>query len=75
VPKWFSLQGTFLKERILKINREDNIAVLNKAVLYIRDNEQTNWIVIVHIYKNHEEIPPKLEQNVRILDEAYPKFR
>jgi len=61
--------------KVVFFTREDNIAVLNKAVLYIRDNEQTNWIVIVHIYKNHEEIPPKLEQNVRILDEAYPKFR
>jgi len=73
----------FIERQIQKLNgakivfftREDDIAVLNKAILYIRDNEQTNWIVIVHVYQVQENIPPKLEQNVRILDEAYPKFR
>eukprot|EP01114_Cavostelium_apophysatum_P001607 TRINITY_DN11405_c0_g1_i1.p1 TRINITY_DN11405_c0_g1~~TRINITY_DN11405_c0_g1_i1.p1 ORF type:complete len:475 (-),score=126.58 TRINITY_DN11405_c0_g1_i1:55-1479(-) len=61
--------------KVIFFTRDDNIATINKAILYIRDNEQTNWILIVHVHSRSEDIPPKLEENVRILDSAYPKFR
>eukprot|EP01114_Cavostelium_apophysatum_P015374 TRINITY_DN4166_c0_g1_i2.p1 TRINITY_DN4166_c0_g1~~TRINITY_DN4166_c0_g1_i2.p1 ORF type:complete len:690 (-),score=187.13 TRINITY_DN4166_c0_g1_i2:69-2084(-) len=61
--------------KVIFFTRDDNIAILNKAVLYIRDNEQTNWILMVCVYKSVEDIPPKLEEVCHTLDTAYPKFR
>jgi len=55
--------------------KTDNIASLNKAILYVLQNEQTNWLQIVHVYQNKETIPVRLAQNVQLLDEAYPKMR
>jgi len=55
--------------------KSDSIAALNKAVLYVRDNEQTNWLQIVHVYREKDQIPARLATNVQMLDEAYPKMR
>jgi amino acid transporter len=49
--------------KVIFFCRDDNIALVNKALLYIRDNEQTNWVIIVHVYKRKEDIAPKLEEN------------
>lgn len=73
----------FIARQIQKVNetkmiffaKSDSIAALNKAVLYVRDNEQTNWMLIVHVYKEREGIPARLAANVQLLDEAYPKMR
>jgi len=61
--------------KVIFFTREDTLAVLNKALLYIRDNEQTNWVIIAHVYKNKEDIPPKLEENCRLMEQAWPKYR
>jgi amino acid transporter len=55
--------------------KSDSIAAINKALLYVLQNEQTNWVQIVHVYQQREQIPPRLQQNVQMLDEAYPKMR
>jgi len=73
----------YIARQIQKVNetkmiffaKNDSISALNKAVLYVRDNEQTNWLLIVHVYHDREGIPPRLAQNVQLLDEAYPKMR
>eukprot|EP01111_Echinosteliopsis_oligospora_P016693 TRINITY_DN7020_c0_g1_i2.p1 TRINITY_DN7020_c0_g1~~TRINITY_DN7020_c0_g1_i2.p1 ORF type:complete len:356 (+),score=74.72 TRINITY_DN7020_c0_g1_i2:1055-2122(+) len=61
--------------KMIFFTKTDSIAALNKAVLYVRDNEQTNWLLIVHVYTAKESIPPRLQSNVQMLDEAYPKMR
>eukprot|EP01126_Amoeba_proteus_P041844 TRINITY_DN4517_c0_g1_i2.p1 TRINITY_DN4517_c0_g1~~TRINITY_DN4517_c0_g1_i2.p1 ORF type:complete len:629 (+),score=80.25 TRINITY_DN4517_c0_g1_i2:186-2072(+) len=55
--------------------RRGKLSVLNKAILYIRDNEITDKIKIIHCYETKEDIPPKLVENVKILDRCYPKTR
>eukprot|EP00026_Physarum_polycephalum_P004240 Phypoly_transcript_04257.p1 GENE.Phypoly_transcript_04257~~Phypoly_transcript_04257.p1 ORF type:complete len:658 (+),score=108.09 Phypoly_transcript_04257:78-2051(+) len=73
----------YIATQIQKVNetkmiffaKNDSIAALNKAVLYVRDNEQTNWLLIVHVYHDREGIPKRLAENVQLLDEAYPKMR
>lgn len=73
----------YIARQIQKVNetkmiffaKSDSIAALNKAVLYVRDNEQTNWLLIVHVYQEREGIPSRLAENVKLLDEAYPKMR
>lgn len=55
--------------------RRGKLSVLNKAILYIKDNEITDKIKIVHCYEKKEDIPPKLAGNVKIMDRCYPKCR
>jgi len=54
--------------------KTDDPSTLNKAILYVRDNELTNWLQIVHMYKTVDDIPMKLEENVLFLDRQYPKL-
>ncbi|KAN0022264.1 hypothetical protein ACTFIU_004440 [Dictyostelium citrinum] len=50
-------------DQIKKINSQpivffaskDDTAYLNKAILYIRDNEQTNWVKVIHCYDSQDE--------------------
>lgn len=54
----------------------DNIALMNKAVLYVRDNEITDNLKVVHIYE--DETPENLERmvsHVKTLDSIYPKMK
>eukprot|EP01027_Heterolobosea_sp_BB2_P001938 GEZU01002898.1.p1 GENE.GEZU01002898.1~~GEZU01002898.1.p1 ORF type:complete len:687 (+),score=186.79 GEZU01002898.1:773-2833(+) len=73
----------FLQNQARKINaqsmiflaKDDNISLLNKAILYIRNNEQTDWIQFVHVYEDESKIPERLVENVALLDRIYPKIR
>ena len=51
------------------------LAVLNKAVLYVRQNEDCAHIRIIHVYDVESRIPRRLRRNVALLDEAYPKVK
>ncbi|KAJ3284672.1 hypothetical protein HK104_009826 [Borealophlyctis nickersoniae] len=53
----------------------DEIHVLNKAVLYVQENETTMHMYIVHMYEDESQIPPNLEANCRTLDHIYPKIQ
>jgi len=55
--------------------KSGNIAVLNKAILYVRNNEDCAWIRIIHVYDSEANIPPTLITNAHILDECYPKIK
>ncbi len=51
------------------------LSVLNKAVLYVRENEDCSWLRIIHVYESEAEIPPTLYRNVHFLNEQYPKMK
>ncbi|EAL71471.1 hypothetical protein DDB_G0271894 [Dictyostelium discoideum AX4] len=53
---------------------KDDPAYLNKAILYIRDNEQTNWVRVVHCC-NEEESTDSFSSTMEFLDKCYPKIR
>ena len=69
------------KQPVVFFTNNGLLSVLNKAVIYIRDNEFTDRVVIVHMYQGnlHEEPARshahRLRTNVRILDRMYPKSR
>ncbi|EGG16862.1 hypothetical protein DFA_07842 [Cavenderia fasciculata] len=74
--------STFIGESIKDINSQsiiffaskDDPAYLTKAILYIRDNEQTNWVRIIHCYDS--EAPPEgFAENISFLDRCFPKIR
>ncbi len=52
-----------------------SIANLNKAMLYIRDNEHTKKVKIVKVLKPGEKVPEKLLEYIKFLDEEYPEIK
>ena len=53
---------------------EDNVAILNKAMLYISKNEHTRKLKIVTILENGETLPPRLASDIEVLDREYPEI-
>lgn len=51
-----------------------SIANMNKAMLYIRDNEHTKKVKIVKVVKPGEKPSEELIRNIKILDEEYPEI-
>lgn len=49
--------------------------LLNKAVLYVRQNEQTHRLTVVHCYEPGSDIQEDLARKVALLDAIYPKLR
>jgi amino acid transporter len=73
---WFVEQiHSIMQQEIVFFAKRDDIHVLNKAILYVRDNELAANIKIVHCFEDEALIPPRLQPNVMILDEAYPKLK
>ncbi|MCB1121635.1 MAG: APC family permease, partial [Verrucomicrobiae bacterium] len=72
----------YLNQQILRVEsqqfvfftRGDNLANLNQAMLYIRRNEHTNRVKIVHVKKPDEPEVKKLAEDIKFLDEAYPEI-
>jgi len=52
----------------------DNIATLNKVMLYITKNEHTKKIKIVLALDKGMEVPPNLPQEIDFLDREYPEI-
>jgi amino acid transporter len=70
-------------ERIRSINetsviyftRQDDLTVLNRAAVYVRKNELTNWLRVVHVYEDEDDIPKRLGVELRTLAEFHPELR
>ena len=58
--------------------RGDNLANLNRVLLYIRDNEHTRRLKIVHVSSGDDpeekEILDKLARDIEFLDREYPEI-
>eukprot|EP00474_Spongospora_subterranea_P009819 CRZ10277.1 hypothetical protein [Spongospora subterranea] len=52
-----------------------HLTVINKAILYIRENEQASWIRIAYVCENESAVPSDFVSNVALLDSMYPKVR
>lgn len=61
-------------QQIVFFTRGDNLRNLNRVMLYILENEHTNRVKAVAIVNDASEVPPKLEEQIRFLDEAYPEM-
>lgn len=60
---------------MIYFTRGDNVTMLNRAVLYVLQNEQTNRLEVVHVYQDENEIPPRLTHDLQLLDQLYPELR
>ena len=61
-------------QQVVFFTRGDNIANLNNAMLYVRQNEHTNRVKVVTVVKGTNEVPERLEEDLKFLDAAYPEI-
>ena len=60
---------------VIYFTRGDDAALLNRAALYVLENEQTNRLRVVHVYENEEDIPEGLATKLSEIDHLYPNLR
>jgi len=53
----------------------DNIATLNKVMLYIKKNEHTKKIKIVLALEKNQKVPENLPQEIDFLGREYPEIK
>eukprot|EP01138_Halocafeteria_seosinensis_P001018 gb/GECG01001042.1/.p1 GENE.gb/GECG01001042.1/~~gb/GECG01001042.1/.p1 ORF type:complete len:679 (+),score=40.93 gb/GECG01001042.1/:1-2037(+) len=63
------------KEACIFFAKHDDLPTLNKAILYVRDNEQTGRLIIIHVIEENRLEPTQLKEHVQFLDLVYPKLR
>ncbi|NQU65550.1 MAG: APC family permease [SAR324 cluster bacterium] len=86
IENWFLKISNKLKGLINTINgqqfvyfaKRDSIVILNKVMLYIKKNEHTKSLKIVHVVDpskgDEAEFINKFKQVVKIIDEEYPEI-
>lgn len=67
--------GSVQSQGILFFTKNGDLSVLNRGILYIRDNELTDEVTVVHCSCSMEDIPDRLLSNVAMLDECYPRVK
>jgi amino acid transporter len=81
IPFEKKLVGAF-KRKVVKINsqkflfftRGDNVANLNKVMMYVKENEHTNKVLLMTVVQDEKEVPPRLESDIEVLDRAYDEI-
>jgi amino acid transporter len=61
-------------QQIVFFTRGDNLANLNRAMLYVQQNEHTNRIKVVNVVRDQCEVPPNLKRDLDFLNNAYPNI-
>ncbi|MBC8768615.1 APC family permease [Arenibacter sp. BSSL-BM3] len=60
------------KQQFVFFTNHDDVATLNKVMLYIKNNEPTRILKIVAVVDEEHFIAPKLKEDIGVLDRAYP---
>jgi len=58
---------------VVFFTRGDDMLNLRRAIEYVLANEQTRNIKVVHVYRDEAEIPEKLAEQLKTLDQVYPE--
>jgi hypothetical protein len=73
--RWIRSQiDSIRSQQFVFFSKGDNIASLNKVMLYVRDNEHTKRIKIVTILDKGDILPPNLKMEIDLLDRAYEEI-
>ncbi|KAJ7136289.1 AAAP amino acid permease [Mycena filopes] len=80
--RWTRTWGTTLVRVMQRLKRQpvcvlvrtDEINHLLHMLLYVRENEATSCVKIVHFSDEETGVPSELEANAKILDEAFPEI-
>jgi len=60
---------------VIYFTKGDDPAALNRAALYVLENEQTNRMQVITVYGDESEIPPQLAEHLADIDRLYPQLR
>lgn len=60
---------------VVYFTKGDDPAELNRAALYVLENEQTNRLKVVHVHAPGTEVPPHLAEHLAQIDRLYPRLR
>lgn len=63
------------QQTVIFFTKHSEISELNRAALYVLNNEQTNRLKVVHCFEKEDGLPRELADNLRILDKIYPELR
>jgi amino acid transporter len=82
IREYFTRLDRHIEETIDKINsqefvfftKDDDIATLNKVMLYISKNEHTKKLKIVIVKNDNIQVPERLEEELKFLDREYPEI-
>ena len=83
IKKAAILSRFHLANEMRKLNRQpfvyftkgDNIAVLNKVITYVQENEITQKLKIVTVIQREEQLSQTFERDLQALDRAYPEIK
>ncbi|CAN5604187.1 hypothetical protein BH11BAC3_BH11BAC3_16250 [soil metagenome] len=56
-------------------SKGDDIATLNKVMIYVQENEITRSMKIVTVLKEHQHAPQQFLSDFEVLDRAYPNIK
>jgi len=62
------------KQEFVYFTKGDDIATLNKVILYILNNEHTKKVKIVSVVKPWEKVPQSFKRELKVLDKMYPEI-
>lgn len=60
---------------VIYFSKGGDLAALNRAALYVLNNELTNRMTVVHCFTSENDIYHELADNLRIIDRIYPRLR
>ncbi len=61
-------------QQVVFFTRGDNAVNLNNALLYIRKNERARHVKVVTVVRHPNEVPPRLQADLRFLADIYPEI-
>jgi len=70
-----NLQNSLRKinsQELVFFTKGDNVAILNRVMIYVEENETTKRLKIVHIRDSKETDNEALIKDLEVLDRAYP---
>lgn len=60
---------------VIYFTKGDDLANLNRAALYVLENEQTKWLKVVHVFEHENDIPKTLASHLQTIDHMYPNLK
>ncbi|HQW04727.1 MAG: APC family permease [Flavobacteriales bacterium] len=60
------------QQEFVYFTKGDDIASLNRVMMYVQENEITKRLKVVSVKKPGEHVPKELINDVKVLDRAYP---
>ncbi len=63
-------------QQVVFFTKGDNRANLNRAALYVLQNEQTTRLKVVHVFRDESDLEGlDLQEQLQVIDELYPELR